>query len=483
MRDLIQGRRFIPAFLLVLVIGVMVALQVAPAFAASSTITVTTTTDELVSPGTGCSLREAIFVANNNSNASYTECVVTGTLSDDEIIFSGAGIGTHVLTAGQLIILDTAPTTINGGTGGTVYVSGNNASRVFLVGSGSVGDTASRTLTLLNLGVINGNGTGNVGGNGTSNGGCVYVATNSVLNVDASVIRNCTSSANGGGIFGTSGSSGTVGTIINLTNQATVRSNSAAYGGGIYMTTGQVTVNNNSCVCQNTAIAAGGGLYIAKDSNTLIGNPGLGFIVNNTAADFAGGAGVFLESNNSFVGNGARFYGNTLIAPIIFNNGSAWQSGGDNVGNHPNGSTPRRCINCCIVGNSGLYAVYQNVNVEDSDWRSNWWGDNWGPMIFDLDPTQTNPAIGSAVSNGDGIRGNGISAINVGLTDDGSFSTRPQGAWLLSNASPANGFPPGELPITTTAPADCANIYCTTVSSVAHNRTCVNVPTSCGLTW
>jgi CSLREA domain-containing protein len=461
----------------VLVVGFIVALQVTPAFAATITVTSTADPNPPVVDG-NCTLREAVRAANDNI---AVDACAAGDPGADTIQFGVTGTVTLNATLGQLVVLD-SPLTIQATTGGTVFVSGGNSRRVFLVGNDAAIDTISRELTLRNIGVINGRGVGNVGGTGTLDGGCIYVATNSIVRLDGSVVRNCqtTGTGVGGGIFAASGSAATVGSQIILTNSSTLRNNSSTVsGGGIFMTTGEVQVINGACVRDNTSGGFGGGIYMAKDSHLRVGNPGLGFIVSNRAS---GGGGVYLEAINAFSGNGARFYNNQLNAGNL---GSAWLSFGGDTGVHPNGTAGRFCTNCCIVGNATEYAVYQDENVLGTDWRNNWWGSNWGPLIYDLDPSQSAPPeIGSAVSNGDGIRGLGIitpgSAVNVGLTSSGTWDTAPTGNWLYSSSAPATGVTPNPPP--NTAPSDCRNFYCSDVSSQGQARTCNN-PTTCGLTW
>ena len=89
----------------------------------SATLTVTTTVDELASPGTGCSLREAISNANSNTSI-YAECYTSGSYGDDYIVFDAATNGLAIVlsgaagedanASGDLDILDGGDLTIQG---------------------------------------------------------------------------------------------------------------------------------------------------------------------------------------------------------------------------------------------------------------------------------------------------------------------------------------------------------------------------------
>jgi CSLREA domain-containing protein len=194
-----------------------------------------TTTDDIVDAGDGVlSLREAIDQANA-ANADTINFSVSGTIT---------------LTRGQLGLTDSALTTINGAN--TITISGNNAGRIFQIGSGATVELNGLTLT---------------GGNAT-----VYAVKD------------------GGDIF----SQGAILTV----NNSTFSGSSARYGGAIVNYDGILTVNN-STFSGNSATAGGG----AIDSSSLIGAASLivtnsTFSGNSTAGD--GGA----INNDSLNGDG-----------------------------------------------------------------------------------------------------------------------------------------------------------------------------------
>ncbi|MBE2268290.1 MAG: hypothetical protein IAE80_08660 [Anaerolinea sp.] len=403
-----------------------------------------------------CTLRAAL--EEGNANANDPNGTPPPALIPHAITFSTSG--TINLTK-QLVA--TRDFTITAGAIGNILVNAST-SRNLLVGSETAASTPVVTIT--NIIFANGNGIGNVyNGNNRTEGGCIFVVANGSLTLNQSVVRNCRSTTYGGGIYGDGGASGDISaaSTINLTNLTTVRNNNAVDGGGIYSLTGYVTVNTDACVRQNTA-GSGGGIYGGDDTLITIGGGSAsnrGFIVRNSATN---GGGIFHFLNSSLNGNHARFYRNTAL-----DQGGAWFSAGGSTG--AASAIGRVCVDCCIVNNSAPlgvsnYAVFQPNNGDTTTWSSSWWGNNWGPMIIDLDPTQSINTIGSAVSNGDGISGNGTVAVNVGLLDDGNHAGTP--------------IPSGNWDSSSTAPSDCQTYICNPVSSMGPSRTCLQ-PTSCGL--
>ncbi len=450
-----------------------------PVYAAP--ITVNTLADNLTTD-TFCSLREAIGNANDDA-ATYPDCAAgSGT---DTITFSVSGNITLSSVLGHLAVTQIGAGNeliINGG--GNIQVTGNNATRVFYVGSPVSNDLDPRALTLQNIVVRNGNagGGGLILGATRAEGGCIFVAPDSILTLENTTVQSCRSSTDGGGIYADGGGSGsTTGSVINMSN-ATIQNNQANIGAGVFSRTGRTVADDDTCFFLNTATSLGGGYYGGDDTWLTAGggsSSNRAFFIRNTAG--TGGA-LYLETNSSFDGDHARFYGNNATT------GSAFFSTGGSTGSLL-GSPGRSCENCCIVNNTGLYAVYQPVSGDDTDWRNNWWGDDWGPLIYDLDngfdvdpdgdfsPQSGSPGIGSNVSNGDGIyydyfgdpnvypdpaNNAGVSAVNVGPIDFSDWDGIPTGAWNVQ----------------TNAPSDCQTNVCTGVSSVGQSRTCA-APLTC----
>lgn len=425
-----------PALFLVLVVVFGIMLQVTPVAAAA--ILVTSAADGAPAVDGNCTLREAVLAANTDT--PYDLCA--GGAGADIISFSVGGPIT--LTAGQLAILDADPDTLT--IQGPMTIQ-SSTSRVFLVGNDTTNDAVARTLILNGVTVQSGNGTGLSGGNNSANGGCVYVRPNSTLDMNGSTIQDCYSTGNGGGIYADEDSTVTV-------NSASIIDGNTAEvnGGGISMSTGTIVVDGDSCIQNNTAFGVGGGIEAGDTVTITLGGGSVsnrGFLVNNTAST---GGGIYMGVNSTFNGNHGRFFANSAtFASAWFSNGGSGANGETAIG--------RRCVNCCIVGNSGNQAVRQLVDGLDAVFINNWWGSNFGPYI-----AGAGAGTGNGTSTGDGISGNGISAVNVGIssipTDYGTESTGSDSNWLTTTG--------GDVP------SDCTNDYCDPVSTANHGtgRSC-----------
>ncbi|MCK6577560.1 MAG: CSLREA domain-containing protein [Anaerolineae bacterium] len=433
-----------PALFLVLVVVFGVMLQVTPVFAAS--IVVDSAADGAPAVDGDCTLREAIENANDDA-ATNADCAAG---SGADIITFSVG-GPITLTSGdQLVILDADPDTLTITGPMTIIGSG---SRVFLVGNDTTNDAVARTLILNGVIVQSGDGTGLSGGSASENGGCVLVRPNSTLDMNGATVEDCYSTANGGGIYADEDSTVTV-------NSASIIDGNTAEGngGGISMSTGTIVVDGDSCIQNNTAYGVGGGIEAGDTVTITFGGGSVSnraFLVNNTASN---GGGIYMAVNSTFDGSHGRFFVNSATL------GSAWFSQG---GSGANGESAigRRCVNCCIVGNTGNQAVRQTVDGLDANFVNNWWGSNFGPYI-----SSAGAGTGNGTSSGDGISGNGISAVDVGITsipaDYGTESTGSDSNWLTTTG--------GDVP------SDCINDYCTPVSAVNHGtgRSCFYVKLS-----
>jgi CSLREA domain-containing protein len=224
----------------------------------AATITVNSVSDTVNGSDNRCTLREAIISANTDttSGAAVGECVAgSGT---DTINFSTAITGTITLTGTELTI--SSDVSINGPGAHKLVVSGNNASRVFQITSG--------TVTINGLTISHGTNSIN-GGGGIFNDGMLTV-------------NNCTISynsapgnANGGGILST-------GTLT--INSSTISHNwTGEDGGGIRQSTASATINN-STISGNSAGDIGGGIHLR--SIVLVNNS---TISDNRAATSGGG--------------------------------------------------------------------------------------------------------------------------------------------------------------------------------------------------
>ncbi|MBR8836074.1 MAG: hypothetical protein DSM106950_19130 [Stigonema ocellatum SAG 48.90 = DSM 106950] len=327
-------------------------------------------------------LRDAI----NQANADPGEDLIVF----DRSLFSSAQ--TITLNLGELDITHNlniiAPKDELTG-GDLVTVSGNNASRVFEIGTPA-------TVSLDGLIVANGKVTGDNGG-GILNSG--------ILTLDNSIVRNDSATGimvdagNGGGIY----NSGTL-TVNNSTisgNSVTLNGGIGGNGGGIYNSSGSVEVNNstisgnrantlggsgsgggiynssgsvevsNSTISDNNARVNGGGIYNANAGNLTVSNSTLG---GNSAGS---GGGIYnngtstvsnstLNTNSAFLGAGIYNYNNSTleVRNSTLSSNSALQQGGGIY----NGGTLRLVFSTLTLNKAGMSGggIYGTASVRNT---------------------------------------------------------------------------------------------------------------------
>jgi CSLREA domain-containing protein len=291
---LIKGIRLLAVA--VLLAGFVFAVKPAP-LTYAATLTVTTTADELASPGTGCSLREAITNANNNAS-TYPECYMVGAYGSDTITFAPTvagipivltgGSGEDANATGDLDILASGGNlTINGTM--TAIIDGGGIDRVLHV---CPGGACSITVILDHMIIQNGHA-------GASDGGGIYNNATLIVRNGSAIGRSSggnTTTGNGGGILNYIGATIAV-------DASTVSANTADYGGGIY-NMGTLTVTNGSTVggagAGNTATSGGGGIFNNAFATTVDAST----IGANTADDGGGiyNTGTLTVTNGSTIG-------------------------------------------------------------------------------------------------------------------------------------------------------------------------------------
>jgi parallel beta-helix repeat protein len=301
------------------------SLEVLEDRAVPATFTVTNLNDGLLGPG---SLRQAIRDSNGT------------TVENDLIVFQPGLTGTITLTDGQLAV--TRPVTITGPGSGALTISGNNASRIFLVNDASAGalNVAISGMTLTGgreTGIFPGGGiqvtnenlvlsdmviTGNtavrgggiaIGPNGrltllnstvsnnvitTNTGAGLFLDTNSVT-----LIRNSTISGNTTPIGGTTDDRGGGGVLVEAGGFLTVESTTIAGnhtssdGGGVLVKGGTLVVRN-STISGNSADGSGGGIEASQSSSLTVENS----TISGNSAVFPGG-GLSIRSSTAAVRN------------------------------------------------------------------------------------------------------------------------------------------------------------------------------------
>jgi CSLREA domain-containing protein len=283
------------------------------------TILVTTHVDELLANG-DCSLREAIFSANNQ--ASSYGCTIVGTLDDITILVPD---GTYYLTRSGVETLISEYDDLDIVTGMTItgagpeetYIDGSDQFRIFDI---QAGDTA--TITINELTIRNGN-------SGASAGGGIRNASNLTLNHVR--IQDNHAGNYGGGIFHKNDDSVPGSPPLNGLNGLETTLASPA-----------LLTLTNSVVSGNDADDSGGGIVNAEGSRMLIEYSS---ILSNTS-NFANGGGIHnlstedfrmyhsqVQGNSSTNGWGGGLYsytGNdTLIEDTLFHDNHALNLGGN----------------------------------------------------------------------------------------------------------------------------------------------------------
>lgn len=331
--------------------------------AQAATFTVNTLTD---SESNGCTLglctlREAVNDAGN-------------TIGSDTINFQNGLTGTIVLN-GTAITIDTN-VTINGPGARNLSVSGNNASRVFVVTDPLLG---SATVNMSGLTVTGGNAQPILlGGTLIGDGGGILNANGATLNLTEVTVTGNSANSLGGGIA--TRAVILVTTTTNIT-RSTINNNSSVAGGGGISNLGTTLISSatttitNSTVSNNTALAEGGGISNTAGTTRLTNNT----ISNNTSTVAGGGvvnvAGVLVGTvalrNTIIAGNSAVVNTNLISSDVL----GVFNSFGNNlIGNNLSATasfaasvfvagSPTPNANADLVGNVVIANQIINANL------------------------------------------------------------------------------------------------------------------------
>jgi CSLREA domain-containing protein len=236
----------------------------APALADAATIKVTATADEFnASPG-GCSLREAVWSADNDSVQSAPGCAAGS--GEDRIAVPGGiyelavgGSGEQGSAAGDLDL--TAPVTIERVGGGRVIVDGKGIDRVF-----EINTAAGNGVTISGITVQGGHAAGPADTTPRGAGGGILVLRGGLTLTDSTVYGNLADSWGGGIEVRSTGS-------INVVN-TTISGNRAGHDGGGLDNSGGVTTMLDVTVTANVADSeqnypGGGGIGNFGGTTTL----------------------------------------------------------------------------------------------------------------------------------------------------------------------------------------------------------------------
>ncbi|MCF6263131.1 MAG: hypothetical protein L3J24_06040 [Xanthomonadales bacterium] len=391
------------------------------------------------SPG-DLSLREAVEQANLDAAADSISFAAA---------LTGGGPATITLTLGEIQVTESVIITGPGQT--LLTISGNNASRIFLLDDGN--NSAFIDVGISGLSLINGHAMDAVV-NGGQRGGAIRSIEN--LTLTDSTLSGNVADTHGGGVYSVLGTA--------VMDGLTFTGNMAGTddGGGLFLDLGTLTLRN-SLFSTNTAGDAGGGarmnLFRAQDS-ALIEDT---VFDNNTATRedggglSVGGNGDLIVRNGSFTNNIAgedggglsRFGGTTTIDGSDFSDNTIAGGGGGIVfftGNHrmSNSTVSGNLATSNVFGGGGIYTRLATVRVEACTISGNTATRLFGGGIMKLDGTVAvlNSTISgnSANLDGGGIR-NQSGTMNIvnstvrGNTssDDGGGVSRSGGTVNLRN--------------------------------------------------
>lgn len=303
-----------------------------------------------------CTLREAINDANATAGA-------------DTIEFQSGLTGTVILTSGQLII--SSNLTINGPGAKNLTVSGNNASRVFLIATPLLGGDI--TVEINGLSVTNGNAVliGGLAGDGGGilNGALLGVLSGkSTLTLNEVNVSNNLATSLGGGIATRLGAETIINRSLISNNICNPLLPTADVGGGGISNAASTTVISNTTITNNNTLAAGGGILNAAGDLHLTNNT----ISHNQSTLLGGGVvsligtplplGITHLRNTIIAENESLFGGNFVSADVLGVLGSFNSLGNNLIGNNWNaeadfeacifiGATPIPNAKADLVGN------------------------------------------------------------------------------------------------------------------------------------
>jgi hypothetical protein len=370
----------------------------------SAIFTVTNLDDD--GPG---SLRRAIHDAN-------------GTAGGNAIVFQPGLAGTIPLTTGELDVMESV--TITGPGAGVLTVSGNNASRIFLVeqaahtpinvaisgltltaGSGGAVAVSDEILTLRGVVIANSN---------AQSGGGIFVSTDGRLTLEDSTVSgnhaDGVGSPFGGGLYLGPNS-------VALVRNSTISANQAigGDGGGVFVDSGASLTVESSTISGNSATLDGGGIFLSKGT-AVVRNSTIAF--NKADGDNAGGG----KGGGLFDGD-AGDTALTLLSTIVARN-AVGATGAD-----PDISGSVVAFNCLIENTTGTIILEARPadNVMGLD-------PLLGPLADNGGPTHTHallpgsPAIDHG-ANPAGLafdqRGPGFPRAAGAGVDIGAFELRP----------------------------------------------------------
>jgi CSLREA domain-containing protein len=444
-----------------------------PAIAVGATITVNSTSDELMDDG-HCSLREAITAANADAapQPGPGECPA-GSGTDTIVLPAGTyvlsipGAGEEHNKSGDLDI--TGPTILAGAGAAVTTIDANHIDRAIHVGMGATATIEGVTITgglapsgstgTSHTGMTDGDATGDPGGPGASGGGILSEGTLAI--VDSVITRNAAGAGGIGGSGtggpGSSGQDGAHGADGVGGDGGPGGSGGGVFSGGIALSLTRTIVSDNAAGAGGrggsgaggeggfalTGIAGDGGLGQAGNGGTGGGGGGVGQ---------RGGGSVMVELS-SISGNSAGAGGPGGLGTGGIGGGSSGDAGG--AGGEGLGGSGG------LGGDGGGIRATGAITATDDAINGNTAGDG-GPAgdgpgeIGGTDSGSTGLAgrggLGKGGIGGGGGQAGGIEAGSIGAVDDtidantsgsgaagGSGTGGPGGTSLSSRSNGSGG--------------------------------------------
>ncbi|MGP0066466.1 MAG: choice-of-anchor Q domain-containing protein [Isosphaeraceae bacterium] len=479
------------------------------AYEASSSYMITSAADSLTIAGTLRSGIEGWAQFSANANPENIANPAPNTL-----VFNTAGTfakpQTITLTLGTLVIPTAQPVAIDGPGGGVVTISGGGIFQVLDVpdgasltlesvtitgGKASIGGGVENdgALSLINTIVKNNQATtggglsstgtlsitgGTIEDNSALNGGGVNSVGGLVL--DGATIEANTASEDGGGVDYSSGT----GFKLTITG-TTFTENHAVTGGGLYITSGAVSIKGGA-LTGNTATGGdgGGGLYDDGGGVTITGAS----LTGNKALTSAGGAieiaagdltalEVTLENNAASVGGAIDNVGQATISASTISNNSATTSGGglSNSGTLNLSSSSVASNTASGLGQGGGLVNSGTLTVTNSTLSSNSGVLGGGIANSSGTASLTNTTIAdNTATTGGGIDNDlgTLTTLNTTIADN-SVGTSGSGAGLYTTNNGATLY---NTIVDANTTSGTANVYGTLSSSSEDNLINVAVP-------
>lgn len=257
------------------------------------------------------------------------------------------------------------------------------------------------------------------------------------LNMDGAVIENNSTCDQGfgGGIYFENTSLAEKDYTFNIyLNHGSANSNSAMYGGGIYVSNGEVLstakAGKTLSVSSNTSGSNGGGIHIQNGSLTM----GHGTISSNTISAEGDGAGIYIN-NGSFTINAGSISNNTITeghggGAFIVGGGSFLMNDGSISGNLANTTTS-------LGDGGGVYITGGDFTMKAGSIADNSAAGNGGGACI--------VGGGNFTMQGGSITGNGKNAQDVVMTKNGggvylnSGNFELEAGEISSNKATTNG--------------------------------------------